>query len=497
MTAPDRDTMRRPRAQRPRRMAPLATLPLFFGLSGRRAVVIGGSEPAVWKAELISAAGASVDVLSPAPCEEMVTLAADPPGGPVHLQRRPWTPSDLDGATLVVAAADDEAEAQAIFAAARTLGLPVNVIDKPAFCTFQFGAIVNRSPLVVGISTDGAAPVLGQAIRSRIEALLPAGFARWAEAAKTWRRELARLDIGTAVRRRFWEAFAGLALRSPDRAPQRRDRDGLLQDARSGRNGLGAMGHVTLVGAGPGDPELLTLKAVRALRTADVILFDDLVAPEVLDFARREARRLLVGKTGHRPSCKQDEINALMVSLAKAGKRVVRLKAGDPMIFGRAGEEIDALETAHIPFDVVPGISAAQGAAASLKVSLTHRSSARRVQFVTGHAHDGRLPQDLDLSALADPLATTAVYMPLGTLPDLIRRLQDAGVETSRPVSAVFNASRSNEYVVAGTVGTIVARLGEADATGPCVLIVGEVLRSRAAQAAATMRRNVPAAAAE
>ena len=174
-------------------------------------------------------------------------------------------------------------------------------------------------------------------------------------------------------------------------------------------------GHVTLVGAGPGNPELLTLKAVRALRSADVILFDDLVAPEILDFARREAKRMLVGKTGYRPSCKQDDINALMVALAKAGKRVVRLKSGDPMIFGRAGEEIEALERAGIPFEIVPGITAAQGAAASLKVSLTQRGRARRVQFITGHAHDGRLPEDLDLAALADPQRTTAVYMPLGT----------------------------------------------------------------------------------
>jgi uroporphyrin-III C-methyltransferase/precorrin-2 dehydrogenase/sirohydrochlorin ferrochelatase len=231
------------------------------------------------------------------------------------------------------------------------------------------------------------------------------------------------------------------------------------------------------VGAGPGDPELLTLKAVRALRTADVILFDDLVAPEVLDFARREAKRLLVGKTGHKPSCKQDDINALMVSLARTGKRVVRLKAGDPMIFGRAGEEMKALERAGVAYDVVPGISAAVGAAASLKVPLTDRGAARRVQFVTGHAHDGRLPADLDLAALADPGATTAVYMPLGTLPDLIGRLRQAGVEPGRPVCAVFNAAREDERVVAGSIATIVDRLGEARATGPCLLLVGEVLR--------------------
>src|SRR5262245_60949250 len=295
MTPSNRTVPRRPSAQRPRRMETLATLPLFFALAGRRAVVIGGTEPAAWQAELISAAGASVDVLSHEPCEEIVTLAADPPRGPVHVHRRPWAASDFEGAALVVAAAEDEETAQAIFSAARALGLPVNVIDKPAFCTFQFGAIVNRSPLVVGISTDGAAPVLGQAIRSRIEALLPAGLARWAEAAKTWRAELGSLQLGTAIRRRFWEAFASLALRTPDRAPRRRDWNALLRTALIGGDETEITGHVTLVGAGPGDPELLTLKAVRALRSADVILFDDLVAPDILDFARREARRMLVG----------------------------------------------------------------------------------------------------------------------------------------------------------------------------------------------------------
>jgi uroporphyrin-III C-methyltransferase/precorrin-2 dehydrogenase/sirohydrochlorin ferrochelatase len=466
-------------------MQRLTTLPLFFGLDGRRAVVIGGSEAAAWKAELLSAAGAEVEVLGGAPCDELAALAADPPGGAVRLQLRPWEPSDLDGAALVVAAAADEADARAIFAAAKAAGVPVNVIDKPAFCTFQLGAIVNRSPLVVGISTGGAAPVLGQAIRSRIEALLPAGLARWAEAAKAWRTEIGTLSLGMAVRRRFWEAFATLALRALDRAPERRDRDRLLEEARRGRSDLRAAGHVTLVGAGPGDPELLTLKAVRALRTADVILFDDLVAPEVLDFARREARRLLVGKTGHRPSCRQDEINALMVGLAGAGKRVVRLKAGDPMVFGRAGEEMAALERAGIAFDVVPGISAALGAAASLKVSLTHRSAARRVQFVTGHAHDGRLPDDLDLAALADPAATSAVYMPLGTLPDLIDRLRQAGVEASRPACAVFNATRADERTVMGSVGSIAGLLDARGGDGPCVLIVGEVLHAHTAVASA------------
>jgi uroporphyrin-III C-methyltransferase / precorrin-2 dehydrogenase / sirohydrochlorin ferrochelatase len=457
----------------------LATLPLFFALGGRRAVVVGGNAAAAWKAELLSAAGATVQVQGPDPCAEMEALAADPPGGPVRLDRRPWVPEDFAGAALIVGAADDETEASRIFSAARAVGVPVNVIDRPAFCTFQFGAIVNRSPLVVGISTDGAAPVFGQAIRSRIEALIPAGFARWAAAAKRWRADLVRLELGPQVRRRFWERFTSLALAAPDRRPQPQDRKALLAQARDEHATAAHIGQVTLVGAGPGNPELLTLRALRALRSADVILFDDLVAPEILDFARREAKRMLVGKTGYRPSCKQDDINALMVGLAKSGKRVVRLKAGDPMIFGRAGEEIAALEAAGIPLDIVPGITAAQGAAASLKVSLTQRSAARRVQLVTGHAHGGRLPDDLDLAALADPQATTAVYMPLGTLRELVAGLVEAGVEPSRPACAVFNATRPDERVVAGTIATIGDLVDALDVTGPCLLLIGTVLQSR------------------
>ena len=467
--------MRQPTHARPRRMEPLATLPLFFTLAGRRAVVAGGNEAAVWKAELLAAAGATVEVYEPEPCEDMKALAADPPAGTIILNRHPWTPECFSGAAVVIGATEDEAEGTRIFEAACAWGVPVNVIDNPRCSTFQFGAVVNRSPLVVGISTGGAAPIFGQAIRSRIETLLPAGFKRWAAAAADWRAGV--MKLGKPARRRFWERFADLALGAPERAPETRDRDTLLAEAQHPSQPSG-VGHVTLVGAGPGNPELLTLRAVRALRSADVILFDDLVAPEILDFARREARRMLVGKSGRRPSCKQDEINALMISLAKVGRRVVRLKSGDPLIFGRAGEEIAALAAAGIAFDVVPGITAAQGAAATLEVSLTQRTDARRVQFVTGHAHSGRLPDDLDLAALCDPKVTTAVYMPLGTLRDLTARLIAAGMEVSRPVAAVFNATRPDQRSLFATIATIADRVEAETPSGPCVLLIGEVLRA-------------------
>jgi uroporphyrin-III C-methyltransferase/precorrin-2 dehydrogenase/sirohydrochlorin ferrochelatase len=467
---------RAPQPVRPHRMMPLATLPIFLKLAESRVVLAGGNEAAAWKAELIAAAGATVIVIDPQPCAELEMLAANPPAGCVVLERRAWSFADFSGAAFVVSATDDDTEAAHVFAAARDANLPVNVIDKPAYCTFQFGAVVNRSPLVIGISTDGGAPIFAQAIRSRIEALLPSGFALWAQAAKDWRHGLSQ--FGVRVRRRFWERFSDMAFARPNASTRVEDRDALLRDAAAYDTPGREQGHVALVGAGPGNPELMTLKGLRALRAADIILFDDLVAPEILDFSRREAKRMLVGKTGGRPSCKQDEINALMIDLAKAGKRVVRLKGGDPMIFGRANEEIAALRRAGITFEVIPGISAAQGAAASLEVSLTERTSARRLQFVTGHASGGQLPDDLDLRALADPHATTAVYMPLGTLQSLVQRLIAAGVEPERPAIATFNATRKDELILAGTVATIAGDIKRQQVNGPCVLLIGNTLRA-------------------
>jgi uroporphyrin-III C-methyltransferase/precorrin-2 dehydrogenase/sirohydrochlorin ferrochelatase len=236
-------------------------------------------------------------------------------------------------------------------------------------------------------------------------------------------------------------------------------------------------GAVILVGAGPGDPELLTLRAVRALQSADVILIDDLVAPAILDFARREAQKMMVGKTGHKPSCKQDDINALMIRLAKAGKRVVRLKGGDPMIFGRAGEEIAACRAAGIPVEVVPGVTAAQGAAARLGVSLTHRAKARRVQYLTGHDRRGELPDDIDWTALADPTATTIVYMPKKTLAALSQRALAHGLAPSTPALAIANATRPEELVIQSTIAALPARLAREKFDGPVLVMIGNALK--------------------
>ena len=470
-----------PEEKRPARMDALATLPIFFKLKGKRAVLAGGSEAAAWKAELLAAAGAHVAVFAAEPSTEMLEIAASPPSGEITVHRRNWAPSDLEGAAIAIGAITGDDEASAFVAAAKAAGVPVNVVDRPAFCEFQFGAIVNRSPLVVAISTDGGAPVFGQAIRSRLEALLPAGFKRWAEAAKVWRQQGERLGADMGARRRFWELFTERALTNADKPPLDSDLEDLIYEAEEREKSTTATGFVSLVGAGPGDPELLTLKAVRALRAADVILYDDLVMPTVLEFARREAKRILVGKTGYGPACKQTEINTLMVRLALEGKRVVRLKSGDPMIFGRGGEEMDELRTAGIPFDVIPGISAIQAAASKLKVSLTHRDHAKRLQLVTGHSREGRLPESLNWPALADPGATTAVYMAHRTFSELRTRLVAAGLPGTTPAVAMISVSRDDEQVLVSTIDALPSRLEDIGITGPCLILIGEVLRHAAA----------------
>ncbi len=314
--------MSEPRRRAPKppgTIEPLATLPVFFKLGGRRALVAGGTPPAAWKAELLAAAGAAVAVVAAEPCAEMEELA-EALGDRVTLHRRDWTPADLDGAAIAIGAFEGDA-GEAFRDAARAAGVPVNVIDVPPLCEFQFGTVVARSPLVIGISTDGAAPVFGQALRARIEALLPAEIGAWASAAKVWREPLQALRLGFAARRRFWELFADMALEGGDRAPREADRLGCMEAAldteRTGR------GRIILVGAGPGPADAVTLGAVRALQSADAILHEPGVAPGVLGLGRREARRIpSPGGPG--------EAHRLASDLAREGRTVAWVGPGDP-----------------------------------------------------------------------------------------------------------------------------------------------------------------------
>jgi uroporphyrin-III C-methyltransferase/precorrin-2 dehydrogenase/sirohydrochlorin ferrochelatase len=343
-------------------MAALSRLPVFLALKGRRAVVAGGSAAAAWKAELLSAAGARVDVYAVSASDELLAVAAGAPRGSVTVHWREWKPDDMRGCALAIGACDNDGDAQAFVTAARAAGIPVNVIDKPAFCDFSFGAIVNRSPLVIGISTGGAAPVFAQAIRAKLETLLPRGFARWAAAAARWRSALRMAGLTFPGRRKFWQLFTAHAVLHPDREPDETDFESFLAHVR-GRGSAVEQGSVTLVGAGPGDPELLTLRAVRALQSADVILFDERVSSDVIDFARREARKMLVGETGYGGASQRPHINGLLIDFARSGKRVVRLMGGDPSLLGRADKEIAACQAAGIAVKIVPGIAMARSPA--------------------------------------------------------------------------------------------------------------------------------------
>ena len=459
---------RQPSERRPAAMGRLAVLPIFLTLEAKRAVVIGGTAAAAWKAELLAAAGARVTVYAPMAqrCVELSTL----PDAAIELVDRRWTPADMIGAAVVVGDARDAIEGQAIAEAAREAGVPVNIIDRPALSQFQFGSIVNRSPVVIGISTAGAAPILAQAIRRRIESMLPSSLADWAALAQKLRSAVAAMLPDKAARRRFWE---GLAVRAFGPAPTADVERDLIADAgRLVPTAIGT-GRVTLVGAGPGDAELLTLKALRALQAADVILFDDLVSDEVLELARREARRMLVGKRGGRDSCRQEDINELMVKLAKAGKHVVRLKSGDPMIFGRGGEEIGRLQAANIPVEIVPGITAALAMAAALGVSLTHRDFAQSVRFVTGHARDGHLPANLDWQQMADPAATTVFYMAGGTADQIAAKLLAEGLSPTTPVAVAASISRPEQRLLRGTLAQLLDLIKAIGRQGPALIGIG------------------------
>ncbi|SON55912.1 Siroheme synthase [Hartmannibacter diazotrophicus] len=471
---------RRPAEAAPARMGPLATLPVFLGLRGQRAVVVGGSAAAAWKAELLAAAGARVEVYAESLEDEMASLLriGAAAGSLVHAGQH-WSGETLNGARIAICDAETDEEAAAFVEAAQAAGVPWNVIDRPEFCSFQFGSIVNRSPVVIGISTDGAAPILGQAIRRRIETLIPQTLALWAGLAARVREGVTSALQPGAQRRKFWEAFAE---RSFGAAPPE-ESDALvssLLDAATNEAPHGG-GRVTIVGAGPGDAEFLTIKAVRALQSADVILFDDLVSDDVLELARREAKRMLVGKRGGRASCRQEDINDLMVTLARQGRHVVRLKSGDPMIFGRAGEEIAELSDAGIPVDVVPGITAGIALASTLGISLTHRDLAHSVRFVTGHARDGRLPEKLDWKGLADPETTLVVYMGGRTSRDLANRLISEGRSPSTPVVVAEAISRPDQRLRHMTLDDL-ADGQIAPPEAPLLLGIGAVFRRTSAQ---------------
>jgi len=447
--------------------------PAFHDLSTRPSLVVGGGEAAARKLRLLLKAGARPVVVAPRVGAEIAALAQ---AGSLTWHARAFAPADIAGCTLVIAATGLAEVDAAVSAAAQAAGLPVNVVDRPELSSFITPAIIDRDPLVIGISSGADAPILARQLRARLESLLPANLGRLARFAGAFRGAVAA-QIGDGVqRRRFWERFfAGPVadkVLAGDEVGAREAMLGLINGRAVRQRDEGS---VAIVGAGPGDPDLMTFKALRRLQEADVVLYDKLVGPEIVDYARRDALRVYVGKSKADHAMSQDAINALMAEHALAGRRVVRLKGGDPFIFGRGGEELDYLQRRGIAVEVVPGVTAAAGCAAAAGIPLTLRGTALAVTFITGHARDGE--PDLDWASLAAGKQTLAVYMGVSTAGTVARRLIEHGLAAGTPVAVIENGTRPEQRVVTGRLEELDSRLRDAGISGPALIIIGEVAR--------------------
>ena len=431
--------------------------PAFLVLQHRRVLVVGTGEVAARKAEPLRRAGAEVEI---APS---------------------FDPAQLAGCALAIGADAAEADLVALSQAAHAIGIPVNIVDRPELCSFITPSIIDRDPVTIAVSTGGAAPVLARLLRAKIEALIPPAYGRLAALADSFKAALrTRLPDITQRRRVLERALTGpaaeLLFAGRDEAAARAFEADLIHDAP-------ASGIVFLVGAGPGAADLLTLRAQRLLGEADVIVHDRLVTDEVLDMARRDAERIFVGKARANHCMRQEDINALLVRLGREGRKVVRLKGGDPFVFGRGGEEAEALANAGVACEVVPGVTAALACAAQAGIPLTHRDAARMVTFVTGHTKEGRL--DLDFATLVQSRATLAVYMGLVSLPALAAGLLAHGLERDTPAALIERGGTSRQRSLRGTLDQLVADAPAWASGGPTLVLIGAAVARGGAMASA------------
>lgn len=451
--------------------------PIFLRLAGQPVLVVGGGEVAARKVELLLRAEAAVTVVSPGLCATLAARAAA--SGIRHLPEE-FQPEHLDGMRLAIAATNRHAVNAWVAHQAERRNIPVNVVDDRELSRFIMPAIVDRSPVIVAVSSGGDAPVLTRRLREKLEVLLPEGLGTLARLAGEMRATVKRRLTDASARRRFWEALFDGPLAADVVAGRVSEIEASLAQAIS-RAALSEKipGEVALVGAGPGDAGLLTLRGLRALQNADVILYDRLVSDDVLNLGRRDAERIYVGKKAGDAAMSQSAINALLVKLAREGKRVCRLKGGDPFVFGRGGEELEELARNGIAFEVVPGVTAATGCAAYAGVPLTHRDYAQTLIIVTGHTRDD-LESTPDWTLLAKPDQTVVFYMGLGTLDTIVRKLVSAGAASGRAAAVIVNGTRSEQRVITGTLATLSAEVAAANIQAPALLIVGEVTRLHA-----------------
>ncbi len=449
-------------------------LPIFLDVKAKPCLVVGGGEIALRKIASLLRAGAAVSVVAPALADSLRAQADR--GAFTHVPRA-FLDQDLDGAHLVVAATDDRSVNRRIAELARERRIPVNVVDQPRDCSFIMPSVIDRSPVVVAVSTGSASPVLARLLRTRLESLVPSAYGRLGELCARYRDRVKANISDQRERRRFWDRVLQGGVAERVFSGHMDEADAAMERELAAAKPASGMGEVYLVGSGPGDPDLLTFRALRLMQQADVVVYDRLVAKPILDMVRRDARRVYVGKERNNHVMRQEEINRLLADLAKEGQRVLRLKGGDPFIFGRGGEEIDTLAAEGIPFQVVPGITAASGCATYTGIPLTHRDYAQSVTFVTGHLKDGTM--NLNWEQLAQPHQTVVFYMGLVGLSVIVDKLTQHGVPTEMPVALVQQGTTHMQRVYSGTLSNILDVVEKDPPKPPTLIIVGEVVKLR------------------
>lgn len=446
--------------------------PVFLDLNRRRCLVVGGGEVAARKAQQLLRSNADILIVAPRAGEGILTLKQE---GRVEHEAREFLPEDVSGCALVIAATADKQVNSRVAAAAKAENVPVNVVDNPALCSFIMPSVVDRDPVQIAVSTGGASPVLARLLRAKLESFIPAGYGRLATVVREFRGRVKQRFPEFKQRRRFWEnILQGPVVEMLFSGRENAAIQALEEELDNAAPTDHQSGEVYLVGGGPGDPDLLTFRALRLMQQADVVLYDRLVAPAIVELVRKEAQRIYVGKQSDRHTVPQSELNAMLVTLAQQGKRVLRLKGGDPFIFGRGGEEIEELAAAGISFQVVPGITAAAGCASYAGIPLTHRDFAQSCLFVTGHLKDGKL--DFNWPALLQPKQTVAIYMGVKGIEVLQQNLLEQGMQPDMPAAIIQQGTTPEQKVYVGKVATLAKTVADKEVKPPSMIVIGEVV---------------------
>ncbi len=446
-------------------------LPVFLNLKGRACLVVGAGEIAARKIELLIRASAKITVIAKEMGAQVLALQAS---SNFNILQKSFESSDVLGFRLIVSATNDPETNREVAKAAEEHNIPINVVDNPALCSFIFPAIIDRSPIIAAVSSGGTAPVLARLLRAKMETVIAPEYGRLARIAEKFREIVKHHIKEPAQRRIFWENCFQGPIAELVFTGREQEAEQQLQKNLNEQDAANHQGEVYLVGAGPGAPDLLTFRALRLMQQADVVVYDRLVSPEIIDMARRDSEKIYVGKERQDHVLPQESINLLLANLAKAGKRVVRLKGGDPFIFGRGGEEIETLMEQGINFQVVPGITAASGCASYAGIPLTHRDHAQSCTFVTGHLKNGTI--NLNWTQLAAPNQTIVIYMGLVGLEKICQSLIEHGSSKDLPIALVQQGSTVHQKVITGTLQTLPAKVAGESIKAPTLIIIGTVV---------------------